>query len=188
MKRAFLIHGWEGRPDGNWFPWLSLELKARGWEVNAPQMPSSKTPDTKAWVDFLRKYVGRCDLNTYFVGHSFGCATIARYLAELPPKSKAGGVLFVAGFSGKLIIPDFANFDLPIEAGLSRKQCGKFVCIFSDNDTDVPLEKSLVFAKELGAKTILERGKGHFCTSDGVTALPSVLSSLLKMTELNAKR
>ena len=55
--------------------------------------------------------------------------------------------------------------------------------IFSDNDSYVPMEKSLEFAKQLDAKTILERGKGHFTTGDGVTALPSVLSALLKIAE-----
>lgn len=22
MKRAFVIHGWEGTPEGSWWPWL----------------------------------------------------------------------------------------------------------------------------------------------------------------------
>lgn len=205
MKRVFLIHGWEGRPDNHWFPWLSLELKARGFEVNAPQLPNAANPKVKKWLGFLKGYVGRPDKNTYFVGHSLGCIAIARYLAGMgrrtdaentPPQSsplkrgggkgkseKIGGCVFVAGFSGRLNVPEIAEFySLPFDAEKAKAHCGKFTLIFSDNDPYVPIEKSLEFAKQLGAKTILARGRGHFMQSDGVTALPPVLDALLGMS------
>lgn len=182
QKRVFLIHGWEGRPDGNWFPWLRLELKARGFEVNAPQMPHAAEPKVSEWLSFLKEYVGKPDTDTYFVGHSLGCITIARYLEMLSPKTKVGGCVFVAGFSGRLEIPQIREFyELPFNPEAAKRHCDKFVMIFSDNDPYVPVAKSLEFAKQLGAKTILERGKGHFCERDGVTALPGVLSALLKI-------
>ena len=55
--------------------------------------------------------------------------------------------------------------------------------IFSDNDRYVPMEKSLEMARELGAKTILERGKGHFTAKDGVSALPVAFTALLRISE-----
>ncbi len=181
MPKAFLIHGWEGRPDGHWFPWLALELKARGWEVNAPQMPNSENPRVLEWTGFLEKYVGKPDKNTYFVGHSLGCFAIVRYIELLPKKVQIGGCVFVAGFSGRLIIPDVAEFYELFDSEKAKRHCEKFVTIFSDNDPDIPLEKSLEFAKQLNAKTVMQRGKGHFTTEDGVTALPSVLTALLRM-------
>ena len=248
MKRVFLIHGWEGRPDNHWFPYLTLELKANGFDVSAPQMPHAAEPKVAEWLAFLKDYVGKPDEETYFVGHSLGCITIARYLAELssyspslrlqafpkgstassqegilpfvkgvPPSSagrdfsksslwasspralavsktrppsfkkggvKIGGCVFVAGFSGRLNIPEIREFyELPFDPEQAKVHCGRFTMIFSDNDSYVPMEKSLEFAKQLDAKTILERGKGHFTTGDGVTALPSVLSALLKIAE-----
>ena len=93
--------------------------------------------------------------------------------------------MFVAGFSGRLNIPEIREFyELPFDPEKAKARCEKFVMIFSDNDPYVPVEKSLEFARQLGAKTILERGRGHFTTSDGVTALPSALSALLKMHSL----
>lgn len=221
MPRVFLLHGWEGRPNNHWFPWLSLELKARGWEVNAPQLPNAAEPKVKEWLSFLKDYVGKPDTDTYFVGHSLGCIAIARYLAELPSDSpfakgstavwqegfkssvsktrppsfrkacppigrreglKIGGCVFVAGFSGRLNIPEIREFyELPFDPDKAKQHCDKFVMIFSDNDPSVPVAKSLEFARQLGAKTILERGKRHF--SDGLTSLPSVLSALLTMAE-----
>ena len=43
------------------------------------------------------------------------------------------------------------------------------------------MEKSMEFAKALGAKAILEKGKGHFTKNDGVTAMPSVFQEIKKM-------
>lgn len=183
-KRVFLIHGLEGNPHNHWFPWLSLELMARGFEVNAPQMPHAGEPKVKEWLGFIRNYVGRPDTETYFVGHSLGCIAVARYLAELPPKSRVGGAVFVGGFSGNIGLPQIAEFySLPFDSEKAKAHCGAFTMIFSDNDPRVSMERSLEFARQLGAKTILERGKGHFRTADNVTALPSVLSALQKMAE-----
>ncbi len=201
MKRAFLIHGWDGRPDNHWFPYLSLELKANGFDVSAPQMPHASEPKVKEWLSFLTDYVGKPDQDTYFVGHSLGCIAIARYLSELSDDTnserdtkvrrgnkkneevKIGGCVFVAGFSGRLEIPEIREFyEVPFDPSKAKARCDKFVMIFSDNDPYVPMEKSLAVAGQVGARTILERGRGHFGTKDGVTTLPSALSALLKIS------
>lgn len=44
MKKAYIIHGWEGRPDSNWFPWLKTELESQGFAVEVPQMPNAAHP------------------------------------------------------------------------------------------------------------------------------------------------
>ena len=64
----------------------------------------------------------------------------------------------------------------------AKSHCPKFVTIFSDNDGYISLEQSFEFQKALGAKAILEKGKGHFTKSEGVTALPSVFQSLVEMS------
>jgi len=46
----------------------------------------------------------------------------------------------------------------------------------------VPLRELSVFEEKLGAKTILESGKGHFGDSDNIKELPVVLDSLLNMS------
>lgn len=207
MKRVFLIHGWKGDVRNHWFPYVTLELKANGFEVNAPQMPNVATPKVGEWLSFLKDYVGKPDAETFFVGHSLGCITIARYLAELSNTTKkrntpsvsgissskegekksesvkVGGCVFVAGFSGRINVSEIKEFyELPFDPEKARQHCGNSVMIFSDNDPYVPMGKSLEMAKQMGAKTILERGKGHFRASDGVTALPSVVSAIRKMS------
>ncbi len=200
-KRVFLVHGWEGRPDNHWFPWLSWELKARGFEVYAITMPNPDEPKVSEWISAIKSAVGRPTAETYFVGHSLGCIAIVRYIVQMPVKAKIGGCIFVAGFSGDLNIPEIAEFYLPPQTAArgqnadrtrtdaeffesAKQHCDKFVTIFSDNDECVPMARSLEFQKALGAKGILERGKGHFSKSEGVDALPSAFNELMIMSAL----
>lgn len=37
MKKAILIHGWEGYPEEGWRPWLKGELEKHGFEVIIPE-------------------------------------------------------------------------------------------------------------------------------------------------------
>ena len=89
-KRAFLIHGWEGRPENEWRPWLKNELEKRGLQVFVPAMPDTANPMMDKWVPHLTQTVGTPDENTYFVGHSVGCITILRYLETLNKDEKIG--------------------------------------------------------------------------------------------------
>ena len=87
-----------GGPDKDWFPWLIEELKKTDFEIIAPQLPNTNIPRIENWVPALAHAVGTPDENTYLIGHSMGCQTIARYLVSLPEDIKVGGVIFVAGF------------------------------------------------------------------------------------------
>src|SRR5947207_892958 len=106
MKRAVIIHGWEGTPSEGWLPWLAEELRHHGYEVTAPQMPHAEHPILPEWLATLTNTVGAVDGGTHFIGHSLGCYAIAKYLEKRPAEEQAGKVVFVAGFSGGLEIPE----------------------------------------------------------------------------------
>ncbi|MBU6390401.1 alpha/beta hydrolase [Patescibacteria group bacterium] len=183
QKRVFLIHGWGGRPDNHWFPWLSWELKARGFAVEALAMPHADKPKVAEWIFALKNAVGRPNKETYFVGHSLGCVATLRYFETFPKGAEVGGCVFVAGFSGNINIPEIAEFySLPLDISKAKSHCPKFVTIFSDNDGDIPVAESMDFTAKLGAKAVMEKGKGHFNKDNDVTALPSVFSSLLSFS------
>ncbi|MBI5073039.1 hypothetical protein HZA99_04435 [Candidatus Woesearchaeota archaeon] len=46
MKYAIIVHGTDGHPQENWFPWLKEKLKLYGYEVFVPQFPTpqNQTP------------------------------------------------------------------------------------------------------------------------------------------------
>lgn len=188
-SRVFIIHGWGGTPEENWFPWLKSELMKKGYEVKVPVMPNTAEPNMDVWVPYLKKKIGKLDKNTILVGHSMGCQTILRYLEGLPKNSRVGGVILVAGFLNlnnlseeeQVIVKPWLTTS--IDLGKARTHTDKITAIFSSNDPWVPLSDSKMFKKQLGAKIIVMKNKGHFSGDDGIKRLPLVLEELLKFSQ-----
>lgn len=179
MKRVYIIHGWGGSPTSDWIPWLGEELEKKEFSVTVPEMPDSDKPSMENWTSFLSSLVAQPDLETYFVGHSIGCQAIVRYLSKL--QEAAGGALLVA----PLTDPDGANVPWTNEKADiegAKTHAKKITVIYSDNDDYVPADASIAFGNSLGAKLVLDQGKGHFSDADDVTQLPAALSELIEIT------
>jgi len=71
--------------------------------------------------------------------------------------------------------------ETPIDFEEVKKHSNKFVTIFSDNDSYVPLHQKDLFEKELDAHIIVEHKKGHFTRSDGISELPSALKAVIEL-------
>jgi len=184
VKRAFLIHGWEGYPEEGWRPWLKKELEKNNFEVYVPAMPDTAHPKMDAWSKHLAKIVGNPDKDCYFVGHSLGCITILRYLETLKPNQQIGGVVLVAGFTSNLGYEELRSFfTKPINWGKIKSHGKKFVAIHSDNDPFVSLHYGDFFKKELNAEVIVEHNMKHFSGDDGVTVLPCALEAVVKISK-----
>ena len=186
MKKAYLIHRWEGNPENCWFPWLKKELEAKGFAVVVPAMPNTDEPRIEEWVGHLKEIVKDVDEETYFIGHSIGCQAIMRFLETLE-NVKVGGLVFVAGFFNLPNLETQEEKDIakpwienPIDTDKIKKMSKKITCIFSDNDPDVPLSDIDLFKERLGAKIIIEKGKGHFDEDSGVMELGVVLEEMEK--------
>ena len=50
MANIFIIHGTEGYPEENWFPWLKKELEQKGHIVFVPQFPTPPVEIGRAHV------------------------------------------------------------------------------------------------------------------------------------------
>ena len=180
-KRVFIVHGWDGYPEEGWFPYLKKELEAKGFLVSIPQMPDAGNPRIFNWVPALADAVGDPDENTYLIGHSMGCQTIARYLESLPEGKKIGGAVFVAGFFKRLTgledDMDVQETDrhwltTPLDLDKVKIHLPKATAIFSDNDPFVPLDNQDDFRDKLFANIIIEHHKGHFIgPTDNITEL-----------------
>ena len=175
-----------------WYPWLKKELEAKGFEVHVPPLPETEQPRIDNWIPKLAEVVGIADENTYFVGHSMGCSTIARYLETLPDNVKVGGAVFVAGFFKR--ITGLENIEgegvtkkhwltSPLNLAKVRSHLPKSIAIFSDNDPCVPLDNQDDFRDKLGSEIIIRQKMGHFSQDDGITELPIVLESILKISQ-----
>lgn len=184
MKRAFLIHGWEGNPEEAWWPWLRKELEKQGFKVSTLSMPDTMHPKMKAWVGHLTKVVGKSGNECYFVGHSLGCITILRYIETLKSNQEIGGVVLVAGFTSNLGYEELESFFTKrIDYDKIKTHCKKFVAIHSDNDPYVSLHYGDLFKEKLGAKVIVQHNMKHFNGGADITKLPIVLESVLKISD-----
>lgn len=184
QKRVVIIHGWEGYPEEGWFPWLKRALTARGFAVAVPQMPHADAPQLPEWLATMQRVVGTADRDTYFVGHSLGCYTIAKYAETLSPETTVGGAVFVAGFSGRLNIPELENFyKTPLAWETIKRRMPRVIAIHSDDDPYVPLARGEELKEKLGADLRVESGWKHFSGSEGARELPFVLDAVLELSK-----
>ncbi|MBU4338122.1 alpha/beta hydrolase [Patescibacteria group bacterium] len=182
QKRIFIIHGWEGAPESNWFPWLKKQLEKQGFEAIVPVMPNTDNPISSEWLAYMQKIISKPDKNTYLVGHSLGVIAILRFLESLLPEQKIGGAVFVAGFSESVGINETESFfAAPLDYEKIKNSAEKFIAINSDNDPYVPLKKGEILRDKLGAELIIVQKGSHFHEGAGFTELPIVLESLLKI-------
>lgn len=174
MKRIVLVHGWGGKPDSNWLPWLKSKMEEKGFTVAAPEMPNTDHPNLMAWIAKLSEIIGMPEENCYLVGHSLGCITILRYLASLNPGEKIGGAVLVAGFTENPGIKEIANFfERPLDYEKAKVHCGKFIALNSDNDKYVPVELGHLLQEKLGAELLIQH-LGHFQEAEMPVVLDSV--------------
>ena len=183
-KRAIIIHGFSGHANSGWKPWLKARLEERGWNVSLPQMPNAEHPSQAEWVKLIGKLVGKPGKSTFLIGHSLGCVAILRYLQGLPAGSSVGGVVLIAGPVSKPRFPELAQFFLePFDWKKIKSTCpaGKIIAINSDDDPLVHLSEGRILAKELGAKLVICKGRGHFASSQGINELQEALDSVLEL-------
>ncbi|MDP3954328.1 MAG: alpha/beta hydrolase [bacterium] len=189
MKKVYIIHGWGGRPDTNWLPWLKKELeKYDEVEVSTLDMPDTDNPVIERWVRYLKKEVPNPDENTYFVGHSIGCQAIMRYIESFDD-IKIGGALFVAGWfyldnldeeEVKIREPWLKVMDLE----KIKKQIGHLTVLLSTNDDYGCLKENSREFKKLDANIIIEENAGHFTDEkhDRILEETLALTGLTKIT------
>jgi predicted alpha/beta hydrolase family esterase len=182
-KQVIFVPGFSGVDTGDWPDWLAQELTKAGFDFKLLPMPDVMFPEVHEWLDFLHKQKIEFTNDTYFIGHSLGCITIARYLENLPTKMVARACIFVAGFCDMPQIPLLADFcRLPLDFSKVKKHSRNFFVISSDDDCIIPQTSSKDFALKLGAELIIEHNKGHFTSS--IKELHSVLNIILESDQM----
>lgn len=184
MKRAIIVHCWDGCPEYCWYPSVKKELEANGFEVVVPAFPETEAPKLASWLPMLQDIVGIPDEETYLIGHSIGCITILRYLETLAPEQKIGGAVLVAGFTDDLGFAELSNFfTTDIDFDAIKTKANKFVAIHSDDDPFVALKYGDEFKEKIGAELITKHAMKHFSgevdDEESCIELPEVVESVL---------
>lgn len=187
MKKVFIVHGFNGKPNGGWRPWLMGELAKNDIYACALLMPNPDAPDKEEWVKTIKDAVGEPTEEIFLIGHSLGVPAILRYLETLPSESKIGGAVLVSGLIYEIKENGYDSLNsflsTPFDFKKIKSVCENFVVIHGDNDKSVSLEEGQALSEILYCDLISIPNGGHLNGSAGFYKLPEALDSLLKMTQ-----
>jgi hypothetical protein len=180
MKRAVILHGTDGKPQDNWFPWLKSQLEAKDFKVWVPNLPNNHTPNRHVYNDFL--FSSSWDFkDNLVIGHSSGAVTILNLLADdRCPPVKAGVLVGAwAHMDGTDLDRDQFKDLFPADGfdfSEIKPKAGEFIFLHSDIDPYCPLDQAKWLAKQTDAEIIIIPGGQHL--SSGHKQLPELLEAL----------
>jgi len=185
MKRAVLLHGTDGQPSDQWFPWLKSQLEHDGFHVFAPILPENHTPDKDVYASFL-KSSGWDFRNNIMVGHSSGATTVLNLLSEdwFPAIHTA---ILVGTFLNEKWTKNAAWYEPGQFKNLfkerydyeSIKQKSKhFYFVHGDDDPFCDIDDAKTVSEKLNGTFLTIKQGHHLGGSSGVTELPQLFSRL----------
>lgn len=180
--RVIIIHGTLGSPEGNWFPWLKAELEKQGIKAITPRFPTPEGQSLQAWLAILNKY--KMDEDTILVGHSIGPTVIMKKLQQLDKPIRA--VILVSGWIGKIDNSEYDKLNKTFFEGefnweRIKKNAGKIVMFYGDNDPYVSMKLARELASKLGVELRVIKNGGHLNSEAGYTKFPEVLAEIKKL-------
>lgn len=183
MNKVFIVHGFEGSPNGGWRPWLMSELAKIGIYACALAMPSPESPKCDEWVEEIERHVRMFPQDKIIlVGHSLGVTAILRYLESSDTNSIIGAVLV----SGPSEVRDNATlsnfFETPFLFDKILSNITQVSIIHGEDDTLVPLNDAQYLSEQLHAKLVIVPGGGHLNGSSGCYSLPECLEAIKEIT------
>lgn len=182
MKKAVIIHLWEGYPEYCWYQNTKRELEQLGFVVHVPQMPDPNLPKMGRWVSTLRDIIREPSDDIYLIGHSIGAVTILRYLEGLSANERVGGAVLVAGFTDDMGYEVFSNFfTKPLNFEEIKSKAKKFTIIISDDDPYIDTKYGYELSKKLNGELIIKNGLKHM--SKGCHSLPDIADAIRRQIE-----
>lgn len=187
-NKALIIHGYNGTNQGNWFPWLKAELEKKGWSVDVPNLPNTEKPQRteqlSTLTDIWNPQLSLANEKKVLIGHSLGGSLLLTML-EQDWKNPIDMAVIVASTSHEVHPIELENyFTKPYDFEKIKKNCKKFILIFSDNDPYISAETGPYYQHQLGenAELFMIHSAGHFMKRDGYEEFPLILSSITNAT------
>ena len=179
-KRLVILHGTDGHPSHNWFPWLKQQAEARGYKVWVPEMPNNHTPNRHVYNDFLLES-GWNFTDNIVIGHSSGAVSVLNLLEDdRCPHIKAGVLVGAWAHMEEtdldreqfkdLFPPDGFDFDI------IKSKVDKLIFLHGDDDPYCPLQQAQWLADQTSSEIVIVTGGGHL--GQDYKELPELLKQL----------
>jgi len=183
MKYVIIIHGTEGYPEENWFPWFKEQMKKYDYEVIVPQFPTPANQTPEAWFEVFKNYEKYLSNETILIGHSCGGAFLLRVLEKIKVRVKAS--VFVAASAGvkpiKYYEIDRPFIEKPFDWKRIRNSSNNFLVFHSEDDPLICIGNGEKIAKELNTNLIRLTNAGHFNAKAGFIKFDLLLEKLRPM-------
>lgn len=180
-SHAAIFHGTGDSPTKFWLPSINRKLERSGYEVYAPLLPGSATPNKDTYESFLRAS-GWDFTDNVLIGHSSGATTILNLLStDWFPHVKA--VVLVGTFlnekltksaswyvSGQFDHLFLDNYDPEV----IKRKADRFYFVHGDNDPFCDVDDARKLSDELGGRFITIPGGHHLGSTSGRTELPEL--------------
>jgi uncharacterized protein len=186
IQSVYLLHGWDGTPNGAWKPWLKKELEIRGLEVMCPQLPHADIPMIDEWVPFLEKTVTSEPAATCIVAHSLSAPAVLMFLERQPKNARFAKVIFVGAVYRKIDTLDAAGEQIArpwlthtYDAPHIRTVAPNITAFFSDDDPLIPLETGDSMHTDFGVRAITDHACGHYNSTEYPQFLEEIIKSVI---------
>lgn len=181
--RFLIVHGTEGSPEINWFPWIKNALENDGHIVNVPRFPTPENQNFDSWHQVASQYLNDSEAErTILIGHSTGAVFVLR-MAELT-LIPFQAVFSVCPFNANLGFEKYdalnASFTVQHHFDWKKIKRGskKFLLYAGDNDPYVPLSRSQEMADSLNTPLHIVQNGGHLNSECGFTKFDQLLDDI----------
>lgn len=166
----------------NWYAWVRDELRGRGYEVVAHDMPDPEAAHAHIWLPYIEHEL-QADANCIVIGHSSGAVATLRYLET---HQLAGAILIGACYTdlGEESERESGYYTAPWQWEKIKANVGWIAQFLSLDDPFIPLAESHYIHEQLGTELHELNGRGHFMTdqsSDNKT-FPEIIEVIERHT------
>lgn len=186
MKNIFLIHSLNGNTIDSFAGSVEKFCKENNIDYYYPIFPIRADASPESWGRVLDEYKERGLLNSdsMVITHSIGTKFIPKYLVKnnisINTFVSVAGFVDYSGTRTDYIVDVMKIFKISDEEFNKCKELIKNrFSIYSDNDSNSPLEKCVKYAEKLGAEKVLVKGAGHFTQKDGIAKIDE-LNEIMK--------
>jgi len=181
-RQYILLHGYTGRPDKNFLPWLKHALEQEGHTVHAPLLPNTDKPDILEQVAFVRDSF-TFDEDTVLVAHSLAGSVAMKLLEGL--SVQIAKVVTIDSNIEKDRDYTAGSFDWSFDFEKIKTKAREFVYMVDTRHEFVKKEYAESVWKKLGARIVYAYPNDvHFCAEEEPSILEEVIvSGLLPVPE-----
>lgn len=173
-----MLHGFTGKPENNFFPWVKKQLSALQVEVDVPALPKTDNPNIPEQIQFVEEHCHFTEQTT-LLGLSLGTVVALKVVEK--QKKPIQHLILTAGFAS----PRFKDHQRPFEDSFNWKfdwkkiksntQC--ITLLHDINDPAISDQQIAELEEKLGVTAIRVAAKSPHFDADQE---PDVLSTLLK--------